>query len=210
MSEAIILNEVAKSGNGRARKLLGVAGVVLVAGLFGPKLLGGGGALPPLPDSGVSPSTTLAAPPAMEADLAFSTKDPFRPLVAAPTDGAAPATAAGSTAVPATSGAAVPEIVATPVAVTDPVPVPESDVVAPPPPPAPRPAVRFGLVAVRSLEDGVSSASVRVDGAVFDARVGQDFAGSYRIVSLDTASKCGEFLFGDQHFSLCEGEETMT
>ena len=40
--------------------------------------------------------------------------------------------------------------------------------------------------------------------------LGQDFAGSYRVLSLDRSNACGVFLFGDRRFSLCQGEETQT
>jgi hypothetical protein len=81
---------------------------------------------------------------------------------------------------------------------------------APAPPPAPSAPVRFGLVQVGQDASGLPYASVRVDGGVFQAVEGQEFAGRYKVVSLDAASRCGEFLYGDQRFSLCEGEETTT
>jgi hypothetical protein len=208
VTQPIMVSDALPRSNGRAVKLLGVAGVVLVLALVVPKfLLGGSDDLPPLDSSPITPPTTALAPPTVDTARPFSTKDPFVPLAAgtavAPTDPAA------ASAAPDTSGAVVPETSVTPVIVDVPQ-VPVAPAPAPAPAPTPRTPVRFGLVAVRTVEDGQPAASVRVDGAVFDARVGQDFAGSYRILSLDAASQCGEFLFGDQHFSLCQGEETTT
>jgi hypothetical protein len=37
--------------------------------------------------------------------------------------------------------------------------------------------------------------------------VGDTFATSYKVVSLN--EPCGQFLFGDSPFQLCEGEETI-
>ncbi|MCU1483477.1 MAG: hypothetical protein JWN67_223 [Actinomycetia bacterium] len=55
---------------------------------------------------------------------------------------------------------------------------------------------------------GKATAKVRLDGADLAVKDGQQFAGSYRVLNLDVAARCGNFLFGDQPFSLCAGEET--
>lgn len=215
MSEPILVSEGSRPSNSRALKLLVLAGVLLLLGLVVPKVLfgngngGGNGGGGDATAAASPPTTTAVAPgevPAEETVGPFSSKNPFAPLVAdAPPAAAASPVSPG--VVPASSGTAVPETVpAAPVPMTSVAPAPtvaES-------PPAPRAPARFGLVAVRQDADGVAAASVRIDGAVFDARVGQDVGGSYRVVKLDVASRCGEFLFGDQRFSLCEGEETWT
>ena len=36
---------------------------------------------------------------------------------------------------------------------------------------------------------------------------GEQFAGSYKVVSLE--GTCGSFLFGDERFRLCKGEEVL-
>ncbi len=52
-------------------------------------------------------------------------------------------------------------------------------------------------------------ATVRVSGVVYQVREGDVFAESYQVVSLDQGTGCGEFLFGDSQFSLCEGQEIL-
>ena len=47
---------------------------------------------------------------------------------------------------------------------------------------------------------------VPVSGA---SREGQTFAGSYRVVSLSNESGCGRFVYGDDTFRLCEGDEIL-
>lgn len=54
---------------------------------------------------------------------------------------------------------------------------------------------------------GTPQARVRVGSTVYTVGVGDTFATSYKVVSLD--EPCGQFLFGDNPFSLCEGEETI-
>ena len=55
---------------------------------------------------------------------------------------------------------------------------------------------------------GKATAKVKLDGTDLAVKDGQQFAGSYRVLSLDVTARCGNFLFGDQPFSLCAGEET--
>ncbi len=52
-------------------------------------------------------------------------------------------------------------------------------------------------------------ATVRVSGVVYQVREGDVFADSYQVVSLDQGTGCGEFLFGDSQFTLCEGQEIL-
>ncbi|MCZ7530937.1 MAG: hypothetical protein M5U31_11715 [Acidimicrobiia bacterium] len=54
---------------------------------------------------------------------------------------------------------------------------------------------------------GVRSARVRVGSTVYTVTVGEVFATSYQVVSLEDA--CGQFLFGDDPFRLCQGEEVI-
>jgi len=55
---------------------------------------------------------------------------------------------------------------------------------------------------------GRATAKLKLDGADLAVKDGQQFAGSYRVLNLDVTARCGNFLFGDQPFSLCAGEET--
>jgi hypothetical protein len=50
-------------------------------------------------------------------------------------------------------------------------------------------------------------AVVIVDGTEYEVSQGETFAGSYRVKSL-TAS-CGTFVFGDEQFTLCEGQQVF-
>lgn len=52
-------------------------------------------------------------------------------------------------------------------------------------------------------------AQVRVDSTVYLVQVGDVFAISFKVVALDLASGCGDFLFGDSAFELCEGSEIL-
>ena len=57
------------------------------------------------------------------------------------------------------------------------------------------------------VEDVATKARVRVGSSVYTVEAGDVFATSDRVVSLD--DPCGQFLFGDSPFELCEGEEVI-
>lgn len=65
---------------------------------------------------------------------------------------------------------------------------------------------RVTLVSVSGSGDN-RVATVLVDGQEYQVHEGETFAGSYRVKSL-TAS-CGTFVFGDEQFTLCEGQEVF-
>ncbi|MEX2555713.1 MAG: hypothetical protein WEB06_08775 [Actinomycetota bacterium] len=50
-------------------------------------------------------------------------------------------------------------------------------------------------------------AVVVVDGTEYEVSEGDTFAGSYRVKSL--TADCGTFVFGDEQFTLCEGQEVF-
>jgi hypothetical protein len=54
---------------------------------------------------------------------------------------------------------------------------------------------------------GGVQARVKVGSTVYTVGVGDTFATSFKVVSL--SGQCGQFLFGDSPFTLCEGEETI-
>ncbi len=67
-------------------------------------------------------------------------------------------------------------------------------------------AQRVTLVSI----DGSGSnrvATVLVDGTEYQVKVGDTFAGSYKVKSL--TAECGTFVFGDEQFTLCEGQEIL-
>jgi hypothetical protein len=71
----------------------------------------------------------------------------------------------------------------------------------------PRQQDRVGLLEVYPNQSGGPVASVRVNDATYQVARGDRFAGSYQVISLDLSSRCGDFLFGDDRFRLCEGDE---
>lgn len=65
---------------------------------------------------------------------------------------------------------------------------------------------RVRLVGVTDVA-GVLRATVEVDSTSYDVGVGEAFAGSFMVVSLDTDS--GVFLYGDNAFELSVGQEIL-
>ncbi len=56
-------------------------------------------------------------------------------------------------------------------------------------------------------QGGVTMARVQVGSTVYTVAAGQTFATSYKAVSI--SGTCGQFLYGDSPFSLCEGEQVI-
>ena len=52
-------------------------------------------------------------------------------------------------------------------------------------------------------------AQVRVNDTVYTVGEGEVFAENYRVLSIDETNECGRFIFGDEQFRLCRGEETL-
>jgi len=71
----------------------------------------------------------------------------------------------------------------------------------------PAPGTSIALLDVFQQKDGTPMAKVQVGSTVYTVGVGDVFATSYRVVSL--AAPCGQFLFGDAPFRLCEGEQVI-
>lgn len=57
--------------------------------------------------------------------------------------------------------------------------------------------------------DGRLVAQVRVNNTVYTVGEGEVFADNYRVLSIDEENECGRFIFGDEQFRLCKGEETL-
>jgi hypothetical protein len=71
----------------------------------------------------------------------------------------------------------------------------------------PRPAQRVALVDVYDSE-GRKLADARVNSTMYTRLApGEQFAGNYRVVSLD--GDCGTFLVGEDQLRLCKGEEVL-
>jgi hypothetical protein len=57
------------------------------------------------------------------------------------------------------------------------------------------------------LDNGAPRAQVEVDGTVYTAAEGEVFAENFELVS--ASGECATMLFGDDQFTLCEGEEIL-
>jgi hypothetical protein len=191
---------------GERRRLIvlgSVAGflvVVLIAKLL---LFGGGGgshttqsslSLPTIPARGTTSSTTPSSrstrtPATFDV---FATKNPFEPVIIV-----TPTTGGTGVTTPTTpgSGGTTPT---TPTGVTTPSTTPSNE---------PAQGTSVALLDVFQQADGTPMAKVQVGSTVYTVGAGDVFAVSYRVVSLN--APCGQFLFGDAPFKLCEGEEVI-
>jgi hypothetical protein len=216
MAEPIIVSGNEKPSNRRV-KIIGVVGVALVLVLVVfPKLSGGGGGGGDVTEfpSTRTPRTTVAAPgdgdAVPETFQGFTSKNPFKPLIAigGGTGGGVPVVTPPSdtpttlppdfSQPPATipddgsgGGAVVPTTDPGPTTTTVP----------------PRQPDRVGLLEIYRDPDGAELASVRVNDTTYQVHRGDRFATSYQVISLDIVNRCGDFLFGDDRFRLCEGDE---
>lgn len=225
MAEPIQVNAGGEGRNRRVFVLVGVAAVVLLAVVVLPGFLFGGDDgsndddLFGAPTAGVTTTTTAPSDEPVETFEVFSSKNPFRPLVAVGTPAQAPA---GES----TPGGEEPEDIdvtepAFPLFPDDagPVTFPEDssgsvgDPGSPPttaaPPPPPRQPDRVGLLEVFTDPGGQVVASVRVNDITHQVAEGDVFSTSYRVIDLDISTRCGQFLFGDDRFGLCEGDEVL-
>ena len=195
-------------------------------------------AVPPGAAGGAAPgdgTEEVVADPARTFEV-FSTKNPFTPLIdTTPVAVVGPAAVGGIVTAPVAAapapvfGAPAPAPVfgaPPPVPVFgDPAPAPVFG--APTPAPvfgAPAPAPVFGapapateprsgqrvaLLEVFVDDEGVTVASIRVNDTVYEVAEGAAFATSYQVVTLSVADGCGQLLFEDDRFRLCEGEELL-
>ena len=150
------------------------------------------------------PSTTLV-PPSSSPPLA-ATKDPFRPLVASGGAAASSPLAPGAAGPGAGSsgGPAVPSTGNPPSQST----VPGAGVGTATVPGGGSTAERHKLTLLDvSDRSGVGYVKVSVDGSKHQAKEGERFAGSYRVV--DVGSACASFESGTTPFTLCEGEAVL-
>lgn len=196
----------AKPSNRRVTIILIVGGVFIALLAAFNLMRGGGGGDEP---SSISPpittaenaagagtgTTTTTAPPAPDLPNgefdAIATRNPFAPAVTVTDDSLTPSTDTGTT--PDTSGGT-----------TTPTPFDTT----PPATGTPNPSAGT-VVALLDVFDqaGVLIARVQVGSTVYTVAAGQTFATSYKVVSL--AGTCGQFLYGDSPFSLCENEQVI-
>ena len=186
-------------GTGERRRLIVLLSIAGIAALVFAKLVlfnGGGGSdttqatLPVTVPTTVADGATSTTAPSSRSTRTpatfdvFATKNPFEPviIVTPPTGGTTPTT-------PTTGGTGGPTTTTQP---------PSNE---------PEPGTSVALLDVFQQQDGTEMAKVQVGSTVFTVGEGDVFATSYRVVSLD--APCGQFLFGDAPFKLCEGEEVI-
>ncbi len=182
------------AGGSRQRLLvLALAGVLVVALVLlvaRPLLLGASQVEAPVTTAAAAPATTTPSTTTAESGRPLgSTKDPFRPLVAA---GAAAAGTAGATATTSSSGQAT-----APGAGGGTATVPGGGSTA---------ERKVTLLNVFS-RSGTRYAKLSVDGSSYTVKEGESFAGDYRVV--DIGSACATFESGTTPFTLCEGEAVL-
>jgi hypothetical protein len=186
-------------GTGERRRLIvlcSIAGLLVVVLLAKFVLFNGDGGsdstqpTASLPTSVVDATTSTTAPSSRSTRTpatfdVFATKNPFEPviIVTPPTGGPGPTT-------PTTGGGTGGTTSSTR-----------------PPSNEPEPGTSVALLDVFRQQDGTEMAKVQVGSTVFTVGEGDVFATSYRVVNLD--APCGQFLFGDAPFKLCEGEEVI-
>jgi hypothetical protein len=122
----------------------------------------------------------------------FATKNPFEPVIivtptTGPTGSTTPTTPGGGTTTTGGNGVS-----------TTTTSTPSNE---------PAPGTSVALLDVFQQTDGTPMAKVQVGSTVYTVGAGDVFAVSYRVVSLD--APCGQFLFGDAPFKLCEGEQVI-
>jgi len=176
---------------GPRERALAIGLGVLVVGVVVFLLMSGGGGeeIPPVSSNPVvktSPSPTVTSPP--ETGQTFEGKDPFQPLVVAAAVGSTGGTTGGSTG--GSTGS--------------PAPQPSGSITGVNGGSSGTPSTTVTLIDIRKV-NGKLVATVDVDGKDYTAGVGQTFAQNFRVISL--TSSCGTFVFGDERFSLCEGQE---
>ena len=196
-----------KSDNKRLFVLLGVGVAVVLVTFVLPKLLFGGGgdggdelATPVVVAPENAPTATTAPPIEAlppETIEVFTNKNPFTPLV--------DMTPGGGAAVPTGTGSPVP-VQTNPGA---PVTVPPDTSPGPGTATGPRPVQRVSLIDVSLADGGEAGATIQVNDTLYEVAEGEEFAGSYRVVSLSDSEGCAQLLYGDDRFRVCEGEELL-
>jgi hypothetical protein len=210
VAEPIVIGEV--RDNKRVLRLGAVAVVALLAAVFLPTLLFGGGGSGDVVEDALPPVVTVphaasSEPAPAQTARVFTSKNPFKPLIDV-------TPAVGSTTdptipplVPPPADVAFPDgsFVVDPVLGTDPVVTPPTTTVVTVPPRQPD---RVALLEVFTSLTGQTVASVRVNDVTYLVGAQSDFADRYRALTLDLTARCGDFLFADERFHLCEGDET--
>lgn len=165
----------------RQKTLAAVLGGLAILAVVFVLLSGGGGAIEGVNSNPVvrtTPTPTVTSTTPPETGQAFEGKDPFQPLVVA-----VPAGPSGSPA---------------------PTPTPTGSVTGVNGGNNSSSAVTVTLLDIRK-QSGKLVATVDVNGKDYNVSEGQTFANNFRVLSL--SSSCGTFVFGDERFSLCIGQQ---
>jgi len=204
---------------------LGVAALVVVLVLLKVASGGGGGegasssTTQPVARTPGATTTTTTAPGSTETFEVFTTKNPFLPLRSpggAAGAGASPAAAgtAGGTTTGGTAGTAGGKTTGgTTTGGTTTGGTTTGGTTAGGSSGAggssePRRGARVSLQDV-FVEGGKVKANVRVNDTVHKVAAGEVFATNFKVVSLSQADRCGRFVFGDDPFRLCKGEQLL-
>jgi hypothetical protein len=216
MAEPVVIGAQPGGRNRRMLLLAGIAAALVLAIVVLPGLLFGGGGggsedfdFPPVAVDSTTTTTPVDGDAPAETFESFSDKNPFTPLVdVSAGETPPPDDATGSTSTIPPEDVIVEES-------PPPTLPPEGDTgettttqPGPPPPPARQPD-RVSLLEVFTDQSGTVVASVRVNDVTYQVGEGDEFATSYRVLDLDIGTRCAQLLFGDDRFSLCEGEETL-
>jgi hypothetical protein len=198
--------------SGRGRRFVFLVMAAVVAGVAVWMLLGRGGddgpdiavSTPVVGNQAAEPTDEAAVPAGdspIETFQVFAPKDPFEPLVSV-----APAQAASTS--PTTTGqdaGVTSEVTTTPgISESDGTTTITTDNSG-----ASGGGSNGHRVKVIDVfkEDGSGRAQVQVDGTVYTITEDERFAGSFQLISASNA--CATMLFGDDEFTLCEGEEIL-
>lgn len=147
-----------------------------------PNAPGAGASLPP--GGAMVPGSYVVSPP----------RDPFAPLVTTPTSPVSSTSEAGSTTTggsTTTEGGSTSSTSASSTTTTN----PDTPV-----------GKRVTLLEIRET-DGVHEAVLTVDGTTYTVRVGDTFAGDFKVISLGDES--GVFMYKDNVFTLAEGQSII-
>jgi hypothetical protein len=202
----------AVNGSNRNRiVLVGALGlVVLLAALVLPRVFGGGSESGPGPEAsttgGSTPTTTapveeLVTAPAPEA---FSTKNPFTPLI-----DPAPAATAPSTGGTGTGSTATGEASDVPASTPSGTGTGTGTGTTGTGDTEPLASGRISLTDVYAGPDGAPVATVQVDGTFVTVREGEAFGDGYLVVSLSQGSRSGVFSRDGQQFTVRAGEQVL-
>lgn len=192
--------------------VIGAAALVLlllVIFLIIPNVFGGGGggggtsSQPPLARPRVTTTTVPRSAAPSGSFEVFNTKNPFTPLINPAVTGGGGGGTTGTTVPGGTGGTTGGTTAGGTTATT----VAGGGGASGGAATEPRRSQRVALLNVYT-KNGKTVADVRVNDTVYTALApGQTFASNFQVVSLQ--GNCGTFLFGDERFQLCEGQEVL-